>query len=101
MGALIKEAIRRIDKKLEEIYSFPKTPFASGYERACRSTKKMILELEHLEPEIIYCKDCKFYTPMNMETKSGVCSLLMHQNFGDDWYCAGAERKTNMADTFR
>ena len=42
--------------------------------------------------EIVRCKDCKFYTPMNRETKNGICRLLMHQNFGDDWYCAGAER---------
>lgn len=52
----------------------------------------------HQEParqEIIRCKNCKFYTPMNRETKTGICRLLMHQNFGDDWYCAGAERRTD------
>ena len=43
--------------------------------------------------EIIHCKDCKFYTPMNREIKTGICDLTLHQNFGDDWYCAGAERK--------
>ena len=32
--------------------------------------------------EIIRCRDCKFYTPLNRETKSGICSLLIHQNFG-------------------
>ena len=95
MGALSKEAIKRIDKKLAEIYSFPKTDYSTGFEKACRSAKKMIRELEHLETEIIHCKDCKFYTPMNIETKNGICSLLMHQNFGDDWYCAGAERKAD------
>lgn len=45
--------------------------------------------------EIVRCKDCKFYNPMNRETKTGICRLLMHQNFGDDWYCAGAERRTD------
>ena len=48
--------------------------------------------------EIVRCKDCKFYTPMNRETKTGICSLLIHQNFGDDWYCAGAERRTDGTD---
>jgi hypothetical protein len=48
-----------------------------------------------VQQEIIRCKDCKFYTPMNRETKTGICRLLMHQNFGDDWYCAGAERRTD------
>ena len=45
--------------------------------------------------DIIRCKDCKFYIPMNRETKSGICDLTMHQNFGDDWFCAGAERRTD------
>ena len=52
-------------------------------------------KLPSAEPEIIKCKDCKFYSPMNRKTKTGICSLTMHQNFGDEWYCAGAERKTD------
>ena len=54
-----------------------------------------IRALPSAETEIIRCKDCKFYTPMNRETKTGICNLTMHQNFGDEWYCAGAERKTD------
>lgn len=50
------------------------------------------------QPEIIRCKDCKFYSPMNRETKTGICNLTMHQNFGDNWFCAGAERRTNGSD---
>ena len=46
-----------------------------------------------IQPEIIRCKDCKFYSPMNRETKTGICNLIMHQNFGDNWFCAGAERR--------
>ena len=46
------------------------------------------------QTEIIRCKDCKFYTPMNRKTKTGICNLTMHQNFGDNWFCAGAERRT-------
>ena len=51
--------------------------------------------LPSAQPDIIRCKDCKFYTAMNRKTKSGICSLIMHQNFGDDWYCAGAERRAD------
>ena len=47
------------------------------------------------QPEIIRCKDCQFYSPMNRETKTGICNLTIHQNFGDNWFCAGAERKTD------
>ena len=57
-----------------------------------------VSELENLpsaQPEIIRCKDCKFYSPMNRETKTGICNLIMHQNFGDNWFCAGAERRTD------
>ena len=46
------------------------------------------------QAEIVRCKDCKFYSPMNKETKIGICNLTMHQNFGDDWFCAGAEKRT-------
>ena len=62
--------------------------------------KKIGVRLEIGQPEIIRCKDCKFYTPMNRETKTGICRLLMHQNFGDDWYCAGAERRTDCVRAF-
>ena len=47
---------------------------------------------------IVRCKDCKFYTPMNRETKTGICNLTLHQNFGDDWFCAGAERRYDETD---
>ena len=54
-----------------------------------------IRELPPAQPEIIRCKECKFYSPMNRETKTGICNLTMHQNFGDNWFCAGAERRTD------
>ena len=54
-----------------------------------------IKALKDAKSEIVRCKDCKFYTPMNRGTRTGICRLLMHQNFGDDWYCAGAERITD------
>ena len=50
------------------------------------------------QPELIRCRDCKFYSPMNRETKTGICNLTMHQNFGDNWFCAGAERRTDEHD---
>lgn len=54
-----------------------------------------IKNLPSAQPEIIYCKDCKYYIPMNRKTQTGICNLTMHQNFGDDWFCAGAERRTD------
>ena len=57
-----------------------------------------IKNLPSAQSEIIRCKDCKFYSPMNRETKTGICNLTMHQNFGDNWFCAGAERRPNGFD---
>ena len=58
-------------------------------------------QLPSAQPEIIRCKDCKFYSPMNRETKTGICNLIMHQNFGDNWFCAGAERRSDESDRKR
>ena len=60
-----------------------------------RGLEKRLKSLPSAQADIIYCKDCKFYSPMNRETKTGICNLTMHQNFGDDWFCAGAERRTD------
>lgn len=67
-------------------------------ERAVKITEALNMAISALEqPEIIRCKDCKFYIPMSRKTNSGICSLLTNQNFdfGDDWYCAGGERRTD------
>ena len=58
-----------------------------------RDVLTAIVNLPSAQADIIYCKDCKFYSPMNRETKTGICNLIMHQNFGDNWFCAGAERR--------
>ena len=65
------------------------------YEKIMQILDRRIKQLPSAQPDIIRCKDCKFYTAMNRKTKSGICSLIMHQNFGDDWYCAGAERRAD------
>ena len=66
-----------------------------------QGARAMAVEIERLpsaQPEIVRCKDCKFYSPMNRETKTGICNLTMHQNFGDNWFCAGAERRSDGSD---
>jgi len=42
--------------------------------------------------QIIRCKNCKFYTPMNRKLKTGICSLTMH-HLGDDGFCSDAEMR--------
>lgn len=63
--------------------------------KAMTAWKEYIEALSPAQPEVVRCKDCKFYSPMNRETKTGICNLIMHQNFGDNWFCAGAERRTD------
>ena len=79
---IVEDAISKI-KSGEQILT-------DGYKESILSAVKAVLDEK---PEVIHCEDCKFYIPMNRETKTGICSLIMHQNFGDNWYCAGAERK--------
>lgn len=86
------DALMEFDKKLRKI-NWYQYPYA---EYECIGVDEAIVKIANLpsaQPEIIRCKDCKFYSPMNRETKTGICNLTMHQNFGDNWFCAGAERR--------
>ena len=79
-------AIDAINKAFERVFAWDGTvPLGD----------KVLENVPSAQPEIIRCKDCKFYFPMNRETKTGICNLIMHQNFGDNWFCAGAERRTD------
>ena len=82
-------AIDALDKHLQT------TDVPVSYPVIISALTEWLNEVPSAQPDIIRCKDCKFYTAMNRKTKSGICSLIMHQNFGDDWYCAGAERRTD------
>ena len=66
-----------------------------SYTNGLKDAYNLICQLPSAQSEIIRCKDCKFYSPMNREIKTGICNLIMHQNFGDNWFCAGAERRTD------
>lgn len=91
----MKDPIERQDI-IKELESWLKV---EGYsEGELNIIKAVLYELQSLpsaQPEIIRCKDCKYYSPMNKETKTGICNLTMHQNFGDNWFCAGAERRND------
>lgn len=86
-------AIEAVHKNYDTILDF-----TSDGRTVADSFEDIINALPPAQPEIIRCKDCKFYSPMNRETKTGICSLTMHQNFGDNWFCAGAERRTDEVD---
>jgi hypothetical protein len=61
-------------------------------------TDEICRVLNHLpsaQPEIIRCKDCKFYTKIRVDLKNGfgICSLAC-RHLGDDGFCSEAERRT-------
>ena len=44
------------------------------------------------QPEIVRCKDCKYYTSMIPNKNLGICSLAS-RHLGDDGFCSEGERK--------
>lgn len=54
------------------------------------------MEMESLEKDdvvpVVRCKDCKFYTSMRPDIKTGICDLNMH-HMGDDGFCSCGERR--------
>jgi len=41
---------------------------------------------------VVRCKDCKFYTSVRPDIKTGICDLNVH-HMGDDGFCSCAERR--------
>ena len=50
--------------------------------------------LPSAQPEIVRCKDCRFYTEMRTDLKTGICSLAC-RHLGDDGFCSEAERRSD------
>lgn len=57
--------------------------------------RKMIEDAQSIQPEIIYCKDCKHRYVDGDNVRFNVCELNHNKVQDDDWYCADAERRTD------
>ena len=55
---------------------------------------RRLSELPSAQPEIIHCKECKFYTEMRQDLNTGICSLAC-RHLGGDGFCSEAERRTD------
>ena len=55
------------------------------------------IEILPTQPGIVRCKDCKFYTSMRPDIKTGICDLNVH-HMGDDGFCSCGERKKEKSD---
>ena len=60
---------------------------ACAHEYEHRHFLKLLRELPSAQPEIIYCKDCKWKNRHN-------CTRAVEVPIDDDKYCAWAERRT-------
>lgn len=62
--------------------------------------KSIVIAIPSAQPEIepadvapvVRCKDCKFYTSMRPDIKTGICDLNIHFT-GDDDFCSHGERR--------
>lgn len=57
----------------------------------CKTIISRIMTLPSAQPEIIYCKDCK-YRDENWRRVSVKWLPCMDVQTGDNWYCGSAER---------
>ncbi len=59
-----QEAIRRIEKKVVEVYGYPKTEYAEGYVNACKAVIKMLKSLSPVDAiSVVRCDDCIRFHP--------------------------------------
>jgi len=74
-----------------EIGSFGNWQFANGFNMGLTAAEVAIQNLPSAQPEIIRCKDCKYYNPIGVciEMSSAVC---------EDSFCCWAERRTDETD---
>lgn len=65
-------------------------------DKACLELCDMLdRDLPSAQPEIIRCKDCRFYQPMI--DQDDLCNYRLMQVFEDD-FCSRAERRTDGTD---
>lgn len=68
LPSVLQEAIRRIEKKVDEVYGFPKTEYAEGYVNACKAVIKMLKRLSPMDTAP--CGVCKYVPPSSGNGKS-------------------------------
>lgn len=78
------------------------TSWADAY----RECADMVEEQPTIEPEVIRCKDCKWWGYDDDDEKVRVChaakhghmspnwSIMIYRTYKEDFYCAFAERRT-------
>lgn len=105
-----KNMAEYIDKHAtaEHINMYAKLLTMGDYRSGMMKAKEILLNQESVDidpsiPKIIRgtdivpvvrCKDCKFYTSMRPDIKTGICDLNVH-HMGDDGFCSCGEGGIN------
>jgi len=62
LPSVLQEAIWRIEKKVDEVYGYPKTEYAEGYVNAGKAVIKMLKNLSPVDAvSVIRCNKCDFW----------------------------------------
>ena len=87
-----QEAVAKIvDTAIRKILS-GEQKLTKEYEQSVKEAVNVILNTARRdEQHIIRCKECKFYTEMRTDLKTGICSLAC-RHLGGDGFCSEAER---------
>ena len=83
---------------LDELEDLPSAQLDTYWKEQCQSYEQTInklIESLSTQPEIIHCKECKFYTEMRQDLNTGICSLAC-RHLGGDGFCSEAERRRLM-----
>ena len=84
-------AIDRINKQREHMEPdvYPQDKIGDAAYRICA---EFIERLPSAQPEIVRCKDCRYYVRDNDRPPRGKC-LPLNILSVDDWFCADGERR--------
>ena len=91
----LQEAIRRIEKKVDEVYGYPKTEYAEGYVNACKAVIKMLKSLSPVDAVPVRCKDCLYWQKSNLFSEHMVCRYVVDCSVvrRESDFCSRGERK--------
>ena len=64
---------------------------AYGYRYAADAVR----ELPSAQPDIVYCRECRYRYPEGENVVYNMCELNHNKVQPDDWFCADGERSTN------
>ena len=84
-----QDVVDEINTNADDLEQNGGIPFAQG-------ARAMAIVVEQMPPAdvapVVRCKDCKFYTSMRPDIKTGICDLNVH-HMGDDGFCSCGERR--------